>query len=99
VLFTDFVDTVSAELLLDSLQRIANRHAVLFVTLRDGLLEGLVNRPPERLADVAGAVIAHDFLHDRAVVFQRLQRSASSARHGARRPVSPSTLPDDRRRG
>src|SRR5262249_8703513 len=35
VLFTDFVDTVTAELLVESLQRVSNRHVVVFVTLRD----------------------------------------------------------------
>src|SRR5262249_28603934 len=35
VLFTEFIDTTTAELLLDSVQRIGNRHAIIFVTLRD----------------------------------------------------------------
>ena len=32
ILFTDFVDTITAELLIEGLQRIANRHVVVFVT-------------------------------------------------------------------
>ena len=78
VVFTDFVDTVSAELLIDNLALVANRHAVLFVTLRDNALEGLVEKEPTAFGDVADAVIAHDFIQDRAVVFERLQRLGAS---------------------
>ena len=34
ILFTDFVDTITAELLIESMQRMANRHLLLFVTQR-----------------------------------------------------------------
>jgi uncharacterized protein (DUF58 family) len=42
--------------------------------LRDSLLQRTVDRAPGRFADVAEAVIAHDLLRDRSVVFERLQR-------------------------
>ncbi|HTO63384.1 MAG TPA: DUF58 domain-containing protein [Bradyrhizobium sp.] len=74
VLFTEFIDTTTAELLLESLQRMANHHAVIFVTLRDPLLPGIVNAEPDRFQDAAGAVVAHDLLRDRAVVLERLAR-------------------------
>src|SRR5262249_51257938 len=47
VLFTDFVDTVTAELLVESLQRVANRHVVIFVTLSDPLLVETVEAAPD----------------------------------------------------
>ena len=74
ILFTDFVDTVTAELLIESLQRIANRHVVVFVTQRGSVLQDAVDAPPREFADVVQAVIAHDFLRERNVVFERLQR-------------------------
>jgi uncharacterized protein (DUF58 family) len=74
ILFTDFVDTITAELLIESLQRIANKHVVVFVTLRDSFLQQKVDNAPEQFLDVARAVVAHDFLHDRSVVFERLAR-------------------------
>jgi uncharacterized protein (DUF58 family) len=74
ILFTDFVDTVTAELLIESLQRIANRHVVVFVTLRDPYLQATIDAPPDRFGDVAKAVIAHDFARDRNVVLERLTR-------------------------
>jgi uncharacterized protein (DUF58 family) len=74
VLFTEFIDTTTAELLLESLHRMANRHAVIFVTLRDPLLPGIVDARPDRFRDAAEAVVAHDLLRDRAVVLERLTR-------------------------
>jgi uncharacterized protein (DUF58 family) len=74
ILFTDFVDTITAELLIESAQRVANRHLVVFVTQRGSLLQNAVEAAPSRLADVAEAVIAHDFLRERSIVFERLER-------------------------
>jgi uncharacterized protein (DUF58 family) len=74
VLFTDFVDTITAELLIESMQRIANRHVVVFVTQRGSVLQRAVDAPPREFGDVAQAVIAHDFLRERSIVFERLER-------------------------
>jgi len=74
ILFTDFVDTITAELLIESMQRVANRHLVVFVTQRGSLLQRAVDTAPTRFADVAQAVIAHDFLRERSIVFERLER-------------------------
>ena len=48
ILFTDFVDTVTAELMIEATQRIARQHVVVFVTLRDAVLHGLADAPPDR---------------------------------------------------
>jgi uncharacterized protein (DUF58 family) len=74
ILFTDFVDTVMAELMLESVQRLTQRHAIIFVTLKDSYLQETADRAPNSFQDVARAVIAQDFLHDRRVVFERLAR-------------------------
>jgi len=74
ILFTDFVDTITAELLIESMQRVANRHVVMFVTQRGSLLQRAVDAAPDRFSDVAQAVIAHDFLRERSIVFERLER-------------------------
>ena len=74
VVFTEFVDTVTAELLVESMQRIASRHVVVFVTLRDSLLQRLAGAPPARFVNVAEAVLAQDFLQERQVVFEKLSR-------------------------
>jgi uncharacterized protein (DUF58 family) len=74
ILFTDFVDTITAELLIESMQRIANRHLVVFVTQRGSTLQRAVDASPRQFVDVAKAVFAQDFLRDRSIVFERLQR-------------------------
>lgn len=74
ILFTDFVDTVTAELLIESMQRVANRHLMVFVTQRGSVLQRAVDAPPRQFADVAQAVIAQDFLRERSIVFERLER-------------------------
>lgn len=74
VLFTDFVDTVTAELLVEILQRVVARHLVLFVTLTDPVLADAVAAPPEGIDDVARAVVADDLLRERRIVLARLRR-------------------------
>jgi uncharacterized protein (DUF58 family) len=74
ILFTDFVDTITAELLIESMQRVANRHVVVFVTQRGSVLQDAVDAPPRQFTDVAQAVIAQDFLRERSIVFERLER-------------------------
>jgi uncharacterized protein (DUF58 family) len=74
ILFTDFIDTVTAELMIESLQRVANRHVIVFVTQRGSVLQQAVDAAPQRFADVAQAVIAHNFLRERSIVLERLER-------------------------
>lgn len=74
VLFTEFVDTVTAELLLDSIQRVANRHVIVFVTMRDPSMAELLDASPDNVRSAARSVIAHDMTRERAIVFERLTR-------------------------
>ena len=74
VLFTDFVDQISAELLLDVMQLLARRHLVVFVSLRDPVLTGKEQAAPDTVFSIAQSVVASDLLHDRAVVLERMAR-------------------------
>jgi len=74
VLLTDFVDTITAELMIESLARLARRHLVLFVTLRDPFLARVAARQPETLLDLQRAVVAADFVRERELVLRRLAR-------------------------
>jgi uncharacterized protein (DUF58 family) len=74
VIFTEFIDAVSAELLLESLGLMARRHLVIFVALRDPLLGRIQNAPPDDFNSAARAVLADSFLRDRAIVIQRATR-------------------------
>jgi uncharacterized protein (DUF58 family) len=74
VLMTDFVDTITAELMIESLARTAHRHLVLFVTLQDPMLAETRSRAPATMSDVARAVVSDDLLRERQVVLDRLRR-------------------------
>ncbi len=74
VLMTDFVDTVTAELMIENLQRLAARHLVLFVSLRDPSMATAIRAQPRNLGDVARTVVADDLLNERRRVIERLRR-------------------------
>jgi len=74
ILFTEFVDTVTAELLIESLERVHNRHVVVLVTMRDNDLQRTIDAEPRSFEAVGESVIAQDIQRDRGVVFERLER-------------------------
>lgn len=74
ILFTDFIDTTTAELMIESVNRTANRHVVVFVTFRDNYLLETAEHVPATLGDVTKAVIAQNFLNERTIVLERLAR-------------------------
>ena len=74
VVFTDFADTIGAELMLENVGRLLKRHIVLFVVFRDEELETMVRKEPNSPEDVSRAVIAHAMLRERESVTTRLAR-------------------------
>lgn len=73
VVFTDFVDTVTAELMVENLARLSRRHLVVFVAFRDAFSEQMVEAPAESMLDVERAIISHDLLQERTAVIARLK--------------------------
>ncbi len=74
IVFTDFVDTTSAELLIETIGILARRHALIFVTLRDPETEALVETAPDTMQDVAMLVAADQSISERRLVHERLAR-------------------------
>jgi uncharacterized protein (DUF58 family) len=74
IIFSDFVDTISAELMLENVKRLTDRHLVLFATFEDAALSQMADAAPGTAEDVARAVISDTLLAERDVVFRRLQR-------------------------
>lgn len=74
VLMTDFVDTISARLMEENLQRLARRHLVLFVALRNPDLEAVATARPATIRSMARSVVAGDILQDREIVLKGLRR-------------------------
>lgn len=74
VVFSDFTDPTSAELMIENVGRLVERHVVLFVVMEDAELSGIATAMPEDLDDVAQAVTADALLRQRQQVLQRLRR-------------------------
>lgn len=74
VVFTDFVDTTNAELMIENMGRLLRRHIVIFVTFRDEALEQLASKEPRETDDISRAVIAENLMLERELVIARLRR-------------------------
>ncbi len=74
VVFTDFADPTSAELMIENVGRLMRTHLVLFVVFRDEELEVLAEIEPLEPDDVPRAVIAANLLRQREIVIGRLRR-------------------------
>ena len=74
LVFTELVDASNAELMLAAAARVAQRHLVLFVLIRDADLHALADAKPGTADDVSRAVVAAALLRERRVVVTRLQR-------------------------
>lgn len=74
ILFTEFTDATSADLMIRAAGRLAKTHRLLFVVIKDEELESEERTRPESAADVTRANVAAAMLTDRQLVIARLQR-------------------------
>jgi uncharacterized protein (DUF58 family) len=74
VVFTEFADTTSAELMLDNVGRLLSSHLVMFVVMRDEELESMVRAEPAKPEDVSRAAVAAALLRERELVVEKLRR-------------------------
>jgi uncharacterized protein (DUF58 family) len=74
VVFTDFADATSAELMLERVGHLTRTHLVLLVTFRDEELERLAETQPQTPEHVSRAVVAHALMRQRQGVLTRLRR-------------------------
>lgn len=74
VVFADFADSTSAELMVENVARLLKRHLVLFVIFRDQELEGFAAAEPKEPEDVSRAVVAGALLRERELVVAKLRR-------------------------
>ncbi|MDC7676598.1 DUF58 domain-containing protein [Asticcacaulis machinosus] len=74
VLFTDFIDEISADLMLEALNRLSKKHVIIFVAFRDEVLEDLAAKPPHTPGDVSRAIFAQRLLTQRETVHALLRR-------------------------
>ena len=74
ILFTDFIDEISADLMLEALSRLSKKHLVLFVAFRDEVVEDLLAVKPAQPEDVTRAVFANRLSMQRERVLAQLRR-------------------------
>lgn len=74
VVFTEFADATSAELMIAAAQRLVSKHLLMFVVLADSELERMAAAVPDDATALTSATIAADLLRDRQLVIARLRR-------------------------
>lgn len=74
VVLTDFVDSVTAELMVENLDRLARRHLLVFVAIEDPALGALATASPSSPRNLHRAVVAGGLLRERELVRERLRR-------------------------
>ncbi|HEU4418361.1 MAG TPA: DUF58 domain-containing protein [Planctomycetota bacterium] len=77
VLFTDFADSITAELMLRNVSWLARKHLLLFVSMRDPMPERLARSEPHGIEDLHRAVIAAEIQRERALVLQRIRTAGA----------------------
>jgi uncharacterized protein (DUF58 family) len=73
IVFTEFSDATSAELMLRAVERLVSKHLVMFVVASDTELEAETAEMPSDTMALVGATIAADMLRDRRLVLARLR--------------------------
>jgi uncharacterized protein (DUF58 family) len=92
VIFTDFADPTSAELMIENLGRLMKRHLVLFVAMRDAELESIMLSEPRQVNDITRSVIAHSLITEKELVLNRLSRLGAEIINAPAGRVGPELL-------
>jgi uncharacterized protein (DUF58 family) len=92
VIFTEFVDPTSAQLMLENVGRLLRRHVVLFVAFRDEELEAIARTEPRDADDVSRAVAAAALLRQREQVIARLRRMGAEIVQAPADKLGPAVL-------
>ena len=74
VVFTDFVDSTQAELMVENMARLLKRHIVIFVAFRNSALDRLIERDARTPEESAASLIGDGLMRERDLVLKRLIR-------------------------
>ena len=74
VVVTDFVDTVTAGLMIENLGRLAKRHLVVFAALGNPAVQEQFEQPAQDIEAAARSVLAHEMMRERRSVMSQLSR-------------------------
>jgi len=89
VVFSEFTDATTAELMVEHLGHLARRHLVIFVALDDPRLDSRAEVAPSTPEDLAATVVSTGLRHDRLRVLRRLKRMGVDVIHA---PPGPAAL-------
>jgi len=92
IVFTEFADTTSAELMMNAMGTLLKRHVVLFVVLKDEELEGLASAEPVESDDIGRAVTAASLLRERRLVMTRLRHLGAHVLEAASAEAGPALV-------
>ena len=92
IVLTDFVDSVTAELMVENVLRLRRRHLVLFVALRDPLLDAEDELEPRSLHELHRAVVADSLAGEREVVLRRLAKAGVAVIDAPPRRIGPALV-------
>ncbi|RME76626.1 MAG: DUF58 domain-containing protein, partial [Planctomycetota bacterium] len=74
ILFTDFVDTLSSQMLQECLAVISRKHKVLFVAIRDPFLDEFTTKTATNLQNLHKQVACYQLKEERKLLFEELKR-------------------------
>ncbi|WP_310497647.1 DUF58 domain-containing protein [Sandarakinorhabdus sp.] len=89
ILFTEFVDTTTASLMLGAVGRLLKRHLLVCVVMKDPALEAQALARPHAPEDVTRAMVAGDLLRERRLVIARLRRMGIDVVEGSPAEIGP----------
>ena len=92
VVLTEFADTTTAELMIQTIGHLTRDHLVLFIAFRDEALETMRDAEPSSPEDVSRAVVADDLLAERELVLARLRRMGADVLEAHADTLGPAVL-------
>jgi len=82
IVFSEFNDATTAELMVETLGKLVKKHLIVFVTLDEPLYEEAFQKNPESPEQVAEAVVMSQFRHERSKVLMQLRSLGVLVVHG-----------------
>lgn len=74
IVFTDFIDTISAELMVENLTRLARKHLIMFISMKDSKVNTLIKQTPDSVEKISQSVITYEMELEREIVLNKLRK-------------------------
>lgn len=74
IVFTDFIDSISAELMVENLTRLARKHLIMCISMRDTKVEEMINLSPSGVHAISQSVVTYEMEIEREIVLNKLRK-------------------------